>query len=467
MASASYKPEAMPARTVAIVGRPNVGKSALFNRLAGRKISIVHDQPGVTRDRLAAECALGSRPFTIIDTGGIGSAVDASFTEQVRAEVEIAMETADVILFVTDAQAGVTPVDAELARMLRRVKKPLILVVNKVDVEKHRSLEAEFSRLGFENVLAVSAEHGRGIGELVERTESLLPVSDVDAEASELSTKSAPAKIAIVGRPNVGKSSLINAILQDRRTLVSALSGTTRDSVDVPYTRGKDSFVLIDTAGIRPRGKVDNSVEVFSVMRAEKSIERADLCVLVIDAAMGVTAQDKKIAGLIQKAQKPCVLVVNKWDLVEIEGDHKEFLRGFMEEVRAELFFVDYAPVVLLSAKTGDNIDRLFRTITRVREDSRQRISTGVLNRLLQTILTANPPPIRSGHRFKVLYATQTESYKNEPIPIPRFLLFVNDADALVPAYKKHLDSRLRDEAPFTGLPISIQLRGRKSRGKK
>ena len=455
----------MPARTVAIVGRPNVGKSALFNRLVGRKISIVHDQPGVTRDRLAAECRLGARPFIVVDTGGIGSAVDASFTEQVHAEVDIAIQTADVILFVTDAQAGVTPVDADLARLLRRVKKPLVLVVNKVDVEKHRTLEGDFSRLGFENTLAISAEHGRGIGELVELTESLLP--EIDPDAPEIPPEAAPAKIAIVGRPNVGKSSLINAILEDRRTLVSAISGTTRDSVDVPYTRGKYRFTLIDTAGIRPRGKVDNSVEVFSVMRAEKSIERADLCVLVIDAAMRVTAQDKKIAGLIQKAQKPCVLVVNKWDLVEIEGDHKEFLHEFMDEIRSELFFVHYAPVVLLSAKTGDNIDRLFRTITQVREESRQRIGTGVLNRLLQTILTESPPPLRSGHRFKVLYATQTESYKNEPIPIPRFLLFVNDADALVPAYKKHLDSRLRDEAPFTGLPISVQLRGRKPRGKK
>lgn len=454
----------MPARTVAIVGRPNVGKSALFNRLAGRKISIVHDQPGVTRDRLAAECALGRKKFTVVDTGGIGSAVDASFTEQVRAEVDIALELADVILFVTDVQAGVTPVDAELARVLRRVKKPLVLVVNKVDVEKHRALETEFSRLGFEHVLSISAEHGRGIGELVELAESLLPEAGDDLP--EAAARAVPAKIAIVGRPNVGKSSLINAILHDQRTLVSAISGTTRDSVDVPYTRGKNHFILIDTAGIRPRGKVDNSVEVFSVMRAEKSIERADLCVLVIDAAMRVTAQDKKIAGLIQKAQKPCVLVVNKWDLVEIVGDHKEFLHEFMQSIRAELFFVDYAPVVLLSAKTGDNIDRLFRTVTQVREESRQRIGTGVLNRLLQGILTAHPPPLRGGRRFKVLYATQTDSYKNEPIPIPRFLLFVNDADALVPAYKKHLDVRLREAAPFTGLPISVQLRGRKPRGR-
>lgn len=461
-------------RTVAIVGRPNVGKSALFNRLAGRKISIVHDQPGVTRDRLTAECSLGAHPFTIIDTGGIGSMVDASFSEQVRTEVEIAMETADAILFVVDGQTGLTPVDEELARMLRRVKKPLILVVNKIDVPKHEGLGAEFTRLGFEPVLSVSAEHGRGIAELLEAVESALPAGEVAeaGETDEAGDESArpqppaplPIHIAVVGRPNVGKSSLINAILQDRRTLVSDISGTTRDAVDVPCLRGKERFVLIDTAGIRPRGKVSSSVEVFSVMRSEKSIRRADLCVLVIDATAKVTAHDKTIAGLIQQAEKPCVVAVNKWDLAAPEHAGKEAVKAFLDEIRAELFFLDYAPVVLLSAKTGVSMGRLFRVIDQVREDAHARITTGPLNRLVQAVLSANPPPIRSGHRFKILYATQVETDARAPIPVPRFLLFVNDPKALTPAYRKYLEARLRGESRFLGLPVLLQLRGREPR---
>ena len=448
-------------RTAAIVGRPNVGKSALFNRLAGRKISIVHDQPGVTRDRIVAECRLGEHPFTVIDTGGIGSDVDASFTEQVHAEVELALAAAEVILFVVDGQDGLTPVDSELARRLRRVSKPVILVINKVDADKHRDMDAEFSRLGLDQSIRVSAEHGRNISELVEMTEFLLPPARLgEPEASP------PVKLALVGRPNVGKSSMVNAILEDSRTMVSPISGTTRDAVDVPYERGGQPYILIDTAGIRPRGKVDNSVEVFSVMRSERSIRRADLCVLVIDATMGVTAQDKKIAGQIQEARKACVVAVNKWDLVEMTGDRKEFLREFMEGIRSELFFLDYAPVMLVSAKTGDNMTRLFRTIEEVRHCSRKRITTGPLNRLMQAVLSANPPPIRSGKRFKILYATQLDT-GHDPIPAPHFLLFVNSADALVPAYKKYLEGRIREESAFTGLPVIIDLRGRPPRERK
>jgi len=452
---------ALSTRTAAIVGRPNVGKSALFNRLAGRKISIVHDQPGVTRDRIVSECKLGTHPFTLIDTGGIGSDVDASFTDQVHAEVELALQAAEVILFVVDGQDGLTPVDSDLARRLRRVSKPVILVINKVDADKHRDMDAEFSRLGLEPSVRVSAEHGRNISALVEMTEALLPPPRLgEAESAP------PVKLALVGRPNVGKSSMVNAILEDSRTMVSPISGTTRDAVDVPYERGGQPYILIDTAGIRPRGKVDNSVEVFSVMRSERSIRRADLCVLVIDATMGVTAQDKKIAGQIQEARKPCVVAVNKWDLVEIEGDRKEFLHNFMEGIKAELFFLDYAPVMLVSAKTGDNMTRLFRTIEDVRHCSRKRITTGILNRLMQALTSANPPPIRSGKRFKILYATQLDT-GIASIPVPHFLLFANSADALVPAYKKYLEGRIREESAFTGLPVIIDVRGRPPREKK
>ena len=445
-------------RTAAIVGRPNVGKSALFNRLAGRKISIVHDQPGVTRDRIVAECKLGAHPFTIIDTGGIGADFDASFTDQVHAEVELALQTADVILFVVDGQDGLTPLDSELARRLRRVSKPVVLVVNKVDADKHRDMDAEFSRLGLEHSIRVSAEHGRNISQLVGMTDSLLPPARPDEPAA-----SPPIKLALVGRPNVGKSSMVNAILEDSRTMVSPISGTTRDAVDVPYERGGQHYILIDTAGIRPRGKVDNSVEVFSVMRSERSIRRADLCVLVIDATMGITAQDKKIASQIQEARKPCVVAVNKWDLIKIEGDRKEFLREFLQGIESELFFLDYAPVMLVSAKTGDNMARLFKTIEEVRHCSRQRITTGPLNRLMQAVTSANPPPIRSGRRFKILYATQLDTGL-VAIPPPHFLLFVNSAEILAPAYKKYLEGRIREESPFTGLPVIIDLRGRPPR---
>ncbi|HEX4083516.1 MAG TPA: ribosome biogenesis GTPase Der [Chthoniobacteraceae bacterium] len=451
----------MATRTVAIVGRPNVGKSALFNRMAGRKISIVHDMPGVTRDRVVAECRLGANPFTVIDTGGIGCDVDASFTDQVHAEVELALLAADAILFVVDGQEGLTPVDADLARRLRRVKKPVVLVINKVDVDKHQNMDLEFSRLGFDHSIRVSAEHARNISDMVELAESFLAPPSPDAPPPRT-----PVKLTLVGRPNVGKSSLINAILQDSRTMVSPISGTTRDAIDVPYERGGQPYVLIDTAGIRARGKVDNSVEVFSVMRSEKSIKRADLCVLVLDATAGVTAQDKKIAGLIQEARKPCVIAINKWDLVEIEGERKEFLHEFLQEIQAELFFLDYAPLTLVSAKRGDNLTRLFQTIEEVRHFSRKRITTGVLNRLVQAVLSANPPPIRSGKRFKILYATQLDTGL-EAIPAPHFVLFVNSADALTPAYKKYLEGKIREESAFKGLPVIISLRGRPPRERK
>ncbi|MEI9894947.1 MAG: ribosome biogenesis GTPase Der [Chthoniobacter sp.] len=346
-------------RTVAIVGRPNVGKSAIFNRLAGRKISIVHDMPGVTRDRIVSVCKLGNYPFEIIDTGGIGANVDANFTGQVRAEVEIALAAADVLLFVVDGQDGLTPLDEDLARILRRADKPLLLAINKIDVDQHESRAAEFTRLGFPDSLAISAEHNRGFLPMVAWLERLLPPAIYAEEAA--AALAAPIKIAIVGRPNVGKSSLTNAILHDERTLVSPISGTTRDAIDIPYERHGQHYVLIDTAGIRPRGKVDNTVEVFSVMRSETSIRRADICCLVIDATMGVTAQDKKIAGLIQEANKPCVVALNKWDLIKDRTDGKEELKEVLEEMRSELFFISYAPAMLVSAKTGAELTRLSR----------------------------------------------------------------------------------------------------------
>lgn len=446
-------------RTVAIVGRPNVGKSALFNRLAGKKIAIVHDQPGVTRDRIPAECRLGKAPFTIFDTGGIGADVDTEFKQQVRTEVDIAVATSEVLLFVVDGQDGLTLLDQDLARQLRRVQKPIILVINKIDHAKHGSYAAEFAKLGFERVVTTSAEHGHGMGTLVDNIEDLLPPP---VEGDEAPTR--PLRVAIVGRPNVGKSSLTNAILGDDRTMVSPISGTTRDAVDIAYQRGDRHYVLIDTAGIRARSKVDNSVEVFSVMRSEASIKRADLCCLVLDATAGVTAQDKKIAGLIQESRRPCILVVNKWDLIKdrTEGALKEVL----DEITSELFFLDCAPRLFVSAVTGASLTRLFKTIEKVEAGARERLSTGVLNRVIADAFSQQPAAIRGGKRFKVLYATVPEVPRDEPIPIPEIVIFCNHPKYLDEHYRRYLEARIREHIPYAGLPILFRLRGREERGK-
>lgn len=450
-------------RTVAIVGRPNVGKSALFNRLAGRKIAIVHDRPGVTRDRIPAECKLGDAPFTIFDTGGIGADVDADFTTQVRAEVDIAVATSDVLLFVVDGQDGLTPLDADLAKQLRRVKKPLILVVNKIDHAKHGSLAAEFSRLGFERVVTTSAEHNHGIATLVENIEELLP----PPPEGGVPPPPRALRIAIVGRPNVGKSSLTNAILGDERTLASPISGTTRDAVDIEYQRMDRHYILIDTAGIRARGKVNDSIEVFSVMRSENSIKRSDLCVLVIDATAGVTSQDKKIAGLIQEARQPCIIAVNKWDLIKDRTDDKESLQGVLDEIRAELFFLNYAPILLVSAKTGASITRLFKSIEAVERGAQQRLGTGPLNRLIADAFAQQPAALRSGKRFKILYATVPEPRTDSPIPIPQIVFFCNNGKLLDEHYRRYLEARIREHVPYPGLPLLFHFRSREERGTK
>lgn len=456
----------MSERTVAIVGRPNVGKSALFNRLARRKIAIVHDRPGVTRDRIHAECKLGAHPFQIVDTGGIGGHADLDFTAQVQAEVEIAIETADVIVLVVDGQQGMTPVDTELARKLRRITKPMILAVNKIDHPNHASNSSEFDRLGFSSTVAISAEHDRGIGELVRELETKLPPPDLreNSEREEHAGRR-PMKVAIVGRPNVGKSSLTNAILRDERTLVSPIAGTTRDAVDIPYERGNKSYVLIDTAGIRHRTKVSDSIEVFSVMRSESSIERADLCILVIDASHGVTAMDKKIAGMVQDARRPCVVAVNKWDLVREKTEGKGELKEFLDDLHSGLVAVNYAPFVMCCAKDQVDITRLFKTVEKVRSGAQHHLGTGPLNRIIQAAMTAAPPATRHGKRFKVLYATQPDQPADEVVPVPELVLFCNDARALDESYRRYLENQIRQTEPFEGLPLRIRLRPREQKG--
>jgi GTPase len=447
--------------SVAIIGRPNVGKSALFNRLTGRKIAIVHDQPGITRDRISAICERGVRPFTVWDTGGILGAGETQLTAQVRHSVDQALSGSDLLLLLVDAHDGLMPVDEDLARMLRKSRKPVVLVVNKIDNDKHEPLAGDFDSLGFDKSVSISAEHNRGILDLLEQIEKLLP-----EVSNQLPAISNPIALAIVGRPNVGKSSLINAIVQSERAIVSELPGTTRDSIDIAYERDGGQFLFIDTAGIRRRGKLSSSVEVFSVMRAGRSIRRADLCVLIVDLTSGVTAQDKRIAGLIQEAGKAAIVVLNKWDLVKPKRGGAQTIRDLVAEARERIFFLDYAPVLIASAHTGENVDRLFAMIDKVERATTTRIGTGALNRLMRAIFSANPPPMVKGKRLKLFYAAQSSGSKERKhrsvrLEPPEFVLFVNDPRLLEPTYERYLESRIREHAPYPGLPIILTLRPR------
>ena len=451
---------------MAIVGRPNVGKSALFNRLVGRKLAIIHDQPGITRDRISALCNRGVRPFTLWDTGGIFGAGERELGAQVRRAAEEALRDSDLLLFVVDAKEGLSPIDEEIARTLRKSQKPVVLVINKIDNEKHEPLAAEFDSLGFEASFAISAEHDRGISDVLCEIDWCLPQgAHVEHQASSIQY---PLAIAILGRPNVGKSSLINSIVGEERAIVSERPGTTRDTIDILYERDGRKFVFIDTAGIRRRGKRSSSVEVFSVMRSERSIRRADLCLLIVDLTMGVTAQDKRIAGLIQTARKPTVIVLNKWDLVSPRRAQKQTARQIVEQMRTRIFFLEYAPALIASALTGENVDNLFALIEKIRRAAKRRIGTGILNRLLRQAFEANPPPMVKGRRLKLLYATQARGKlagttgQNEQLQVPEFVLFVNDPRLLKETYSRYLEARIRQLELYSGLPIILTLRARK-----
>jgi GTP-binding protein len=450
---------------VAIVGRPNVGKSALFNRLVRRKIAIVHDQPGITRDRISAICTRGAQSFMLWDTGGVGGAGESELSKQVRRAVEEAIHDSDLLLFLVDAKEGLSPLDQELARMLRRSQKPVVLVINKIDTEKHENLAIDFATMGFSNTVSISAAHGRGISELIETIDQLLPSPSSDNQSPVTSHQ--PLSIAIIGRPNVGKSSLINSIVRSERAIVSELPGTTRDAIDISYERDGQQFLFIDTAGMRRRGKHSSSVEVFSVMRAERSIRRADLCVLIVDLTTGVTAQDKRIAGLIQKARKAALVILNKWDLIKPRRNEKKMVTQLIDETWARLFFLDYVPVLVASAQTGENIDELFALIEKVRRAARERIGTGVLNRLLRAAFAANPPPMVSGRRLKLFYAAQASGNPHAALEPPEFVLFVNESRLLNETYYRYLEARIRKAQPYSGLPIILTCRPRQEkRGK-
>jgi GTPase len=473
---------------IAIVGRPNVGKSALFNRIVGRRIAIVHDQPGVTRDRVSAEAEWRGQPFTLVDTGGIGllrgeKATDV-ITRAALEQVELAIEAAHVILLVVNVREGVVPLDREVAVKLRQSGKPVLIAVNKVDTGTAEPQAVEFTALGFEKIFPVSAIHGEGIEPLLDAACALLPVSapatagseadQTDAEAQPQPAATGPLKLAIVGRPNVGKSSIVNALTQSERVVVSPIPGTTRDAIDVPFEIETDGvrqpYVLIDTAGIRKTRQVDDSVEFFSVKRSEESIARCDIAVLVLDAQSGIAEQDKKIADRIVEERRACIVVVNKWDLMddavrqarieEIERrQRKEAQRGpnvmttlaeFGEWVQEKLFFLDYAPVIFTSARSGFNLERLLEAIRYVAAQLKQTIPTALLNRTLQDAIERRQPVSSRGHRLKFFYATQV---RQAP---PTFLLFVNLDELFSPQYKKYLAGELRKAFGFEGCPVVL-----------
>ena len=457
--------------TIAIVGRPNVGKSALFNCLVTRKIAIVHDQPGVTRDRLSAPYRLGEYEAVVVDTGGIGATADDGFGEHVQREADIAMEAADLIMFVCDCRESLTPVDREIAARLHRGKTPVLHVLNKADTEKQELTVDEFAQLGFESHVFTSAAHGRGLQKLASMLDEQLRKLGADRRAAgeeeeggdEGGGTGTAVRMAVVGRPNAGKSSLINAILRDRRTIVSELPGATRDAIDIPYRRAEQDYVLIDTAGMRPRSKRDTSVEVFSAMRSERAIRRADVCLLVVDASAGVTHQDRRIAAMIAEERKPCVVVINKFDLFFPDAPQKVRKAEMNEKVREQLFFLEEAPVVMVSAKEGTGLNGIFSAISRMQQESANLLGTGELNRILQRAMEVNPPGRGRGNArpLKLFYATVAVNEKYTMIPVPVYVLFVNDKRLLTDSYAQYLRSVIRERAGVKGIPVVLSPRSR------
>ena len=446
-------------QTVAIVGRPNVGKSALFNCLAGRDISLVFDRPGTTRDRLVTSAKWGDHRLTLIDTGGIGIDDREGFHDAIAHEVEIALATANAIIFVVDAREGLTPLDETVARLLRKSRLPVFVAANKMDGDKQANLESDFSRLGFKGVFPVSAAHRRGLDDLRDAISADWPKeAERDPEAPVLTR---PTRLALVGRPNVGKSSLINALLAEPRAIVSPVAGTTRDSVDIAYTWHDQRFLLVDTAGMRQERRMDDKLEQAMTGRTAHAINRADVCLLVVDAATGVTMQDKKIGSLIQDAHAPCMIVVNKWDLAREQGDASRTReREYYDQVQRDLFFLSYAPVLFLSAKTGERIEGLLKTVAMIAKNRVYRFQTGPLNRVINKAMEKYAPPLVRGRRFKVLYAAQ-QAAKEGAREIPTLQLFVNSAELLTPAYERYLDLQLREAFDLRGCPIKFVMRGR------
>lgn len=430
---------------VAIVGRPNVGKSTFFNKVVGKRIAIVEDTPGVTRDRLYFEVEWCGRKMMMIDTGGIEPDTNDALMTHIKTQAEIAIEHADVILFLTDIRAGVTADDREIAAMLRKSGKPVVLCVNKVDSVGSLPPEIyEFYELGLDEPYAVSSVHGSGTGDILERVCELLP-EEVDEEEDEDTVK-----VALIGRPNAGKSSLVNRIIGTERMIVSDVAGTTRDAIDSTFTNESGKYVFIDTAGIRKTGKIGDSIEKYSILRAEMAVERSDVCLILIDATQGVTAQDERVAGIAHESGKACIIVINKWDL--IEKDTKT-MDEFRKDVYTALSYMTYAPIVFISAKTGQRVNRLFELINYVNDQASMRISTGMLNDVLGDATTRVQPPTDRGKRLKIYYMTQTG------VKAPTFVIFCNDAELFHFSYQRYIENKLREVFGFEGTPIKLVIR--------
>jgi len=432
---------------LAVVGRPNVGKSALFNRICQKKIAIVDEAEGITRDRLYARADIFGFEFEVIDTGGIDPRSKALFNDQVKQQAEIAIEEADTIIMVVDAQVGITVLDQDLARILLKTKKPLCLAVNKIDDLIHQNLAHQFHSLGISKLIPVSAAQGWQIAELLETA-----FDSFDKEGQE-KTEDENIHISIVGRPNVGKSSLVNYLLDDERCIVSPVPGTTRDSIDVKVTQDGTTYTLIDTAGIRRKHSEHEVVDKFAAIRTERAIERSDICLLMLDAQQGMTTQEKKIANTIEEAGKGCIILFNKWDLVK--GFRMEHCLQSIEE---EVSFLRHCPKIFMSATTGRNIDKIFPIIKQVYEDSKKRITTHQLNKFIGLAMQRNHPPMIMGKRLRIYYMAQVG------IQPPKFIVFVNYANLMTETYKKYLYNQFRDTYGFTGVPITLHLKGKSPR---
>ena len=430
---------------VAIVGRPNVGKSMLFNRLVGRRLSIVEDTPGVTRDRLYAECEWCGRKFDMVDTGGIEPTTDSEILLYMREQAQIAINSATVIVLVTDIRTGVTAADKDVANMLLRSRKPVVLAVNKADSTGAEDPAIyEFYSLGLGDPIAVSAVHGHGTGDLLDECLKYFPPAEEEDEEDDC------IKVAVIGKPNVGKSSLINRILGEKRLIVSDIAGTTRDAVDTMFENEQGRYMFIDTAGIRRKSKVDEKIEKFSVMRSQLAVERADVCIIMIDARDGVTEQDTKIAGLAHESGKACIVAVNKWDLVDKETGTMEKMR---KDIMRDLSFMSYAPIIFISAATGQRTEKLFELINFVNDQSNMRISTGMLNNVLADAQARVQPPTDKGRRLKIYYMTQTG------IKPPNFVIFCNSRELFHFSYQRYTENQLRTVFGLEGTPIRIVIR--------
>ena len=430
---------------VAIVGRPNVGKSLLFNKLTGRRTAIVEDTPGVTRDRLYGDCEWNGRTFSLVDTGGIEPGTDSEMLQFMRRQAEIAIETADVIIMVTDVTVGLTAADSAVGSMLQRSKKPVVLAVNKCDSVGQVNADVyEFYALGLGDPIEVSAVHGHGTGDLLDACVAAFHEEVEEEEDEDV------IKVAIIGKPNVGKSSLLNRILGEERVIVSNVAGTTRDAIDSYFENEHGKYLFIDTAGMRRKSKVDDAIERYSNLRTVSAIERADVCLILVDAQEGVTDQDTKIAGLAHEAGKASIIVVNKWDAVEKDTNT---MAKMTEEVRRDLAYMTYAPVVFLSALTGQLVDRIFEEINAVSNAAAMRITTGMLNNILEDAMARVQPPSDKGRRLKIYYMTQAG------VKPPHFVIFCNDARLFHFSYQRYLENQIRSVFGLVGTPVRITIR--------